>query len=106
MLPSTDTGQLLAEEIKVPLVVYPAHHGEDGLFVMIVHLNLSDTGTTARYMMNNRIREPDMVRPNGRNDDFHGMASIDRFWEPLGRYCARELRCDTVRHVQVSLEPN
>ena len=51
--------------------VYPYQHGEDGLFVMVIHLNLSNVRPFAGDEVNDRIGQPGMVGSDGGDDDLH-----------------------------------
>src|SRR5436190_3060042 len=47
----------------------PDEHGEEGLFVMVVHLDFGDVRSLTRHVVNDRVHQADVVGPNRRDDD-------------------------------------
>src|SRR5207253_2708075 len=57
----------------------PQEHGEEFLLVMIVHLDLGNVGAGRGDEMNDRIRQPPVIRPNSGDDDLHALTALKRF---------------------------
>ena len=56
-----------------------AQHGEQLLFVMVVHLDLRDPGTTPGDVVDDRVGESAVVGAQRGDDDFHKVGSAGAF---------------------------
>lgn len=66
--------------------VQSAHHGEDGRFVMVIHLDFGDVCAATRHIMNDRIGESNVVGTDGGNDDFHGAVALQQAVEQQAKF--------------------
>jgi hypothetical protein len=51
----------------------PTHHREYGRFVVVIHLDLRDVGTSASDIVNNRVGQSNIVWANSCDNYFHGV---------------------------------
>ena len=51
--------------------VDPQEHGEEGFFVMVVHLDFGDVRALPGHIVNDRIGQAAIVGADGGDDDLH-----------------------------------
>ena len=69
---ATDLGHGLLEHGKLLGGQIDAnHHGEDVLFIAVVHLDFGDVTSFAGDIMNDRVGETAIIGTNGSDDDSH-----------------------------------
>jgi len=82
----------------------PTHHREQRLLVVIVHLNLRYPSPTTGQVVDDRISQTCMVRPQCGNDNFHAKVTSNKeqTTSPRGRlhgvYEANEVLTKLLRH--------
>jgi hypothetical protein len=66
-----------------------AHHGEHGLLVMVVHLNLGDIRPETGDVVNDGIGQPTVVGTDGGDNDLHVVVAVRTIIQRVLNYRSR-----------------
>lgn len=69
----------LPQQLDWLLGVWPFHpneHGEELFGVPVIHLDFVDVGSRLCHVVNNRICESTMIRPDSSDDDLHSHGPV------------------------------
>ena len=71
--------------------VDPQQHGEQAMFVMVIHLDFGDIGPLPRHMVNDGVGQPPIVGAHGGDHNLHDGTRLELFGRLAAAPCPMPL---------------